>query len=114
MGRGPILNTGYRTIGRELDGEIAQVLAIVVVSVLSEVEEPDCREDLIVRRDERSRPRSSGLFANQNRIRQWAEWAELPIDETLVAEVQEILAPIHNWFYIEGRPENNDPQSTAS
>ncbi|MBK95554.1 MAG: aldo/keto reductase [Planctomycetaceae bacterium] len=52
--------------------------------------------------------------ANQNRIRQWAEWAELPIDETLVAEVQEILAPIHNWFYIEGRPENNDPQSTAS
>jgi L-galactose dehydrogenase len=20
-----------------------------------------------------------------------------------------ILKPIHNWFYIEGRPENNDP-----
>ena len=31
-----------------------------------------------------------------------------PIDETLMKEVLEILAPIHNWFYIEGRPENND------
>ena len=27
----------------------------------------------------------------------------------LLAEVLEILRPIHNWFYIEGRPENNDP-----
>jgi len=25
-------------------------------------------------------------------------------------EVLAILKPIHNWFYIEGRPENNDPQ----
>ena len=48
--------------------------------------------------------------ANQARIRQWAEWAEIPLDETLVAEVQDILKPIHNWFYTEGRPENNDPQ----
>lgn len=47
--------------------------------------------------------------ANPNRVRQWAEWAELPLDEQLVAEVQDILKPIHNWFYIEGRPENNDP-----
>ena len=46
--------------------------------------------------------------ANPNRVKQWAEWAELPLDEELVAEVQEILKPIHNWFYIEGRPENND------
>lgn len=48
--------------------------------------------------------------ANQARIRQWAEWAEIPLDETLVAEVQDILKPINNWFYTEGRPENNDPQ----
>ena len=47
--------------------------------------------------------------ANPNRVRQWAEWMEKPLDEQLVAEVQEILKPIHNWFYIEGRPENNDP-----
>ncbi len=47
--------------------------------------------------------------ANPERIAQWAEWAELPIDETLLKEVLEILEPIHNWFYIEGRPENNDP-----
>ena len=26
----------------------------------------------------------------------------------LLKEVQEILKPIHNWVYIEGRPENND------
>ena len=29
--------------------------------------------------------------ANQARIRQWAEWAEIPLDELLVAEVQDIL-----------------------
>lgn len=46
--------------------------------------------------------------ANPKRIAQWAEWAAQPIDETLLAEVLEILKPIHNWFYIEGRPENND------
>ncbi|NOX53981.1 MAG: aldo/keto reductase [Planctomycetes bacterium] len=46
--------------------------------------------------------------ANPDRVRQWAEWAEQPLDQQLVAEVQNILKPIHNWFYIEGRPENND------
>ncbi|MBT4692247.1 MAG: aldo/keto reductase [Planctomycetaceae bacterium] len=51
--------------------------------------------------------------ANQNRIRQWAEWAETPLDQQLLQEVQKILEPIHNWFYIEGRPENNDPQPTS-
>lgn len=46
--------------------------------------------------------------ANPDRIAEWAEWAALPLDEQLVKEVQTILEPIHNWFYIEGRPENND------
>ncbi len=46
--------------------------------------------------------------ANPNRVRQWAQWAEKPMDEELLNEVLEILEPIHNWFYIEGRPENND------
>ncbi len=46
--------------------------------------------------------------ANPENVRKWAEWAALPIDQTLLAEVQAILRPIHNWFYIEGRPENND------
>lgn len=46
--------------------------------------------------------------ANPQRVAQWAKWAEEPLDETLLAEVQDILRPIHNWFYIEGRPENND------
>ena len=47
--------------------------------------------------------------ANPENVRKWAAWAELPIDETLLAEVLAILAPIHDWYYVEGRPENNDP-----
>jgi aryl-alcohol dehydrogenase-like predicted oxidoreductase len=46
--------------------------------------------------------------ANPDRVRQWVKWAEQPIDEQLLSEVLAILKPIHNWFYIEGRPENND------
>ena len=46
--------------------------------------------------------------ANPGRIRQWAEWIDQPMDEQLVKEVQEILNPIQNWFYFEGREENND------
>ncbi|MCH2113975.1 MAG: aldo/keto reductase [Pirellulales bacterium] len=46
--------------------------------------------------------------ANPGRVAQWAAWAAEPLNEQLVAEVQAILDPIHNWFYIEGRPENND------
>ncbi|MCP4175111.1 MAG: aldo/keto reductase [Fuerstiella sp.] len=46
--------------------------------------------------------------ANPGRIAQWVDWAETSMDEQLLEEVQEILKPIHNWFYIEGRPENND------
>jgi aryl-alcohol dehydrogenase-like predicted oxidoreductase len=46
--------------------------------------------------------------ASPQRIAEWAKWAAEPIDEQLLNEVLEILKPIHNWFYIEGRPENND------
>ena len=46
--------------------------------------------------------------ANPDRVGQWVDWAEEPLDEQLLKEVQEILKPIHNWVYIEGRPENND------
>ncbi len=46
--------------------------------------------------------------ANPDRIRQWAGWAEEPIDQHLLAQVQAILEPIHNWFHIEGDPKNND------
>ena len=47
--------------------------------------------------------------ANPGRVAQWLEWAAEPIDQSLLAEVQTTLAPIHNWYYTEGRPENNDP-----
>jgi L-galactose dehydrogenase len=50
--------------------------------------------------------------ANPQRVRQWAEWIEQPLDEQLLADVQQILAPVHNWFYIEGREENNDRVET--
>ncbi len=46
--------------------------------------------------------------ASPERVREWVTWAEQPLDETLLQEVLAILKPIHNWFYIEGRPENND------
>lgn len=46
--------------------------------------------------------------ANPDRVRQWAEWIDKPLDEQLLNEVLEILKPIRDWFYIEGRPDNND------
>ena len=46
--------------------------------------------------------------ANPGRVAQWVKWAAEPIDQQLLAEVRKILQPIHNWHYIEGRPENND------
>jgi aryl-alcohol dehydrogenase-like predicted oxidoreductase len=46
--------------------------------------------------------------ASPQRVAEWARWIQEPLDEGLLREVREILAPIHDWFYIEGRPENND------
>jgi len=48
--------------------------------------------------------------ANPKRVSQWCDWLEEPMDETLVAEVKEILKPIFNWAYPEGLPENDDPK----
>jgi aryl-alcohol dehydrogenase-like predicted oxidoreductase len=48
--------------------------------------------------------------ANPENVRKWVEWSEQPLDQQLLSEVLAILQPIHNWFYIEGRPENNDPR----
>jgi aryl-alcohol dehydrogenase-like predicted oxidoreductase len=47
--------------------------------------------------------------ANPANVQKWVQWADQPLDKQLLAEVLDILRPIHNWFYIEGRPENNDP-----
>lgn len=46
--------------------------------------------------------------ANPVNVQKWAQWAAEPVDENLMNEVLTILKPIHNWFYVEGRPENND------
>jgi len=46
--------------------------------------------------------------ANPKNVQLWAQWAAEKVDEQLMQEVLAILNPIHNWFYVEGRPENND------
>ncbi len=46
--------------------------------------------------------------ANPDNVRKWAEWADEPIDRQLLGEVLAVLRPVHDWFYVEGRPENND------
>ena len=51
--------------------------------------------------------------ANPANVQKWVEWSEKPIDPALLAEVLNILKPIHNWFYTEGRPENNDESALA-
>lgn len=45
--------------------------------------------------------------ANPNNIRKWAQWAEQPIDRQLLAEVQQIFAPVKNVGHKEGLDENN-------
>jgi aryl-alcohol dehydrogenase-like predicted oxidoreductase len=46
--------------------------------------------------------------ANPQRVAAWCDWLHDPLDEALVQEVQQILAPVHNWFYVECLPENSD------
>ena len=52
--------------------------------------------------------------ANPENVRKWVEWADAPMDRQLVDEVLKILKPIHDWFYTEGRPENNDPRPAGA
>lgn len=46
--------------------------------------------------------------ARVDEVRQLVDWMNAPVASDLIEQVQKILAPIHNWFYVEGRPENND------
>jgi len=41
-------------------------------------------------------------------VAQWIAWIQEPIDQELIDGVRAELKPIHNWYYVEGRPENND------
>lgn len=45
--------------------------------------------------------------ANPQNIRNWAQWAEQPLDEELLREVQAIFAPVQNIGHLEGLKENN-------
>ena len=45
--------------------------------------------------------------ANPDNIRNWAKWAAEPIDQSLLAEVQAIFAPVKNLGHTEGLAENN-------
>ena len=45
--------------------------------------------------------------ARPESVRQWVQWAEEPLDEELLGEVEAILGPAMNESWISGRPENN-------
>lgn len=45
--------------------------------------------------------------ANPDNIRKWIAWAEEPIDQELLREVQAIFAPVKNLGHVEGLPQNN-------
>lgn len=45
--------------------------------------------------------------ANPQNIRNWAQWASEPIDQTLLADVQAIFAPVMNLGHLEGLAKNN-------
>ncbi|MCA9129827.1 MAG: aldo/keto reductase [Planctomycetales bacterium] len=45
--------------------------------------------------------------ANPNNIRNWANWLSEPIDVELLADVLQLLRPVHNISHFEGLPENN-------
>jgi len=45
--------------------------------------------------------------ADPAEVAQNVSWLDRPIDEELLAEVQAILAPVHNLSWPSGRPENN-------
>ncbi len=45
--------------------------------------------------------------ANPVNIRNWAKWAEEPVDRQLLTEVLQIFAPVKNLGHLEGLKENN-------
>ncbi|MEI8106695.1 MAG: aldo/keto reductase [Verrucomicrobiota bacterium] len=45
--------------------------------------------------------------ANPLNIQNWAKWAEEPLDEELLREVEAIFAPVKNLGHMEGLAENN-------
>lgn len=45
--------------------------------------------------------------ANPKNVAKWAEWLAQPIDQALLAQVEEIFAPVKNIGHQEGLPENN-------
>ena len=45
--------------------------------------------------------------ANPDNVRNWAKWVAEPLDQQLLAEVQEIFKPVKNIGHVEGLKENN-------
>lgn len=45
--------------------------------------------------------------ADPSKVEQNLRWIEEPIDEAMLHEVREILAPVHDLTWISGHPENN-------
>ena len=47
-------------------------------------------------------------IANPAQITTDTQWISEPLDDELLAEVQAILAPVHNMTWPSGRPENSE------
>ena len=45
--------------------------------------------------------------ANPDNIRKWAQWADEPLDQSLLAEVLDIFKPVKNIGHVEGLAKNN-------
>lgn len=49
--------------------------------------------------------------ANPDNIAKNAAWAQEPLDEELMAQIQTMLAPVRNQTWRSGRPQNNDAEA---
>ena len=45
--------------------------------------------------------------ANPENIKKNVQWADVPVDEDFLSEIQKILSPVHNAAWLSGLPENN-------
>ncbi|MFW6032961.1 MAG: aldo/keto reductase, partial [Phycisphaeraceae bacterium] len=48
--------------------------------------------------------------ASPDQLRRHLKWIDEPINEELLAQIQDVLAPVHNVTWAHGRTENNPPE----
>ena len=80
--------------------------ALTAVNLLRHAGGEPLRVTLLNRSGRMARGLAYGT-ASPEHLRQNVAWIKAPPDPDLLAEVQAILAPIHNQTWPSGRPENN-------